>query len=542
MIAKILRTSVLRASVWPIVLFCTTAYFITSCKQQRGIESYIPGNASAIITINTSNIVTKLLFNNFEGIDLRSFVNISALFLLDNEQETDSPIKAFFSEPTASGLNLLDNIYLYISDIENKKKYHSGIFWEMSNAKKFEEFLNTKIAEKYALEITEKGNYKIGHFKGYDFVFGWNKQVLVAMFSNKPGIEHAISKTESIFEMDPNESISNDANFLKLKDTDDDITVFAKPEKLKPFTEKLIPDTFNGGIDYFNAHINFDEEEVKVNIQQYLQEDAIDLYQDLLTENLNSNLCDEIDDSELVAFLNFKYDKGFMAKFIKFYKMRLALKAVIAATGVNEKELYELTEGDVFIAYARNNQNHYYELPQSDTDKKVKLPCFVAEVKTGPKMPAFLDNMTKNGILNKEEGIYNMKEILGYDTFIKMNDDSKMLVTNDSAFISKKKRRIIPEPDSEIQKLSEGYPVSAYFNFDRFMKEASEMEKQRFLNQNFFEVANLLKTASFYTKPLEDNVMKSRLEIHFKERDENSLNSLIKLLTLLEKNRINTSS
>ena len=52
------------------------------------------------------------------------------------------------------------------------------------------------------------------------------------------------------------------------------------------------------------------------------------------------------------------------------------------------------------------------------------------------------------------------------------------------------------------------------------MKEASEMEKQRFLNQNFFEVANLLKTASFYTKPLEDNVMNSRLEIHFKERDE----------------------
>ena len=522
-------------------LFISVLLF-TACRSKKGAENYIPKDAAAIITINTSNIVPKLLFNNFEGIDLKSFLSLSEIFFLNDVPIKKSPINAFFRNPGSSGLNLLDDIYVYVNDFSTEKKKFSGVFWNMDNAKKFETFLESNIAQKYNITIEDNNRFKTASFENYKFAFGWNKEILVAIFPMENTEENAsLNKLEDIFEMRVSESISNDTNFVNLEKENDDITVFARPEKLKSYTEKLFPNAFYGGVSYLNAHINFDDEDVKVNIKQYLQEEAITLYKDLLSENLNSKLCEEIDDSELVAFLNFKYDKGFMAKFVKFYKMRLALKAVVAATGVNENDLYELTEGDVFIAYARNNQQKDNEILNDSLDQDIKLPCFVAEVKTSSKMPTFLEKMSQNGILNKEEDVYNMKEILGYDTFIKLNEN-KMLVTNDSSFVSKKKRRIIPEPDSEIQKLSEGYPVSAYVNFDRFISEASAIEQERFIDSDYFEVANLLKTASFYTKPLQDNVMKSRLEIQFKERNENSLSSLIRLLSLIEKNRNKSAS
>jgi len=532
--------SIKKSIIYLILASALSLLLFTACEEKKGAASYIPKDAAAIVSINTSNLVTKLLFNNFEGINLKSFLSLSEIFLINDEiPVSQSPISAFFNNPGASGLNLLDDIHLYMNDISENDKRFSGIFWNMDNSDKFEKFIKKNIAPNYTIQIENRQRFKTVTFENFSFAFGWNQEILVAIFPmEKAKEEDSLEKLAHIFKMGVSESIAGDTNFVNLDTDDDDITIFARPEKLKAYTEKMFPNVFYGGISYLNAHINFEDEEVKVNIKQFLQDEAITLYRDLLSDNLEPELCEEIDDSELVAFLNFKYDKGFMARFIKFYKMRLALKAVVAATGVNEKDLYDLTEGDVFIAYARHNQQHW--VGEENVKGGVKLPCFVAEVKTSPKMPTFLENMTKNGILNESEGIYNMKEILGYDTFIKMNDN-KMLVTNDSNFVSKKKRRIIPEPDSKIQQLSEGYPVSAYINFDRFINEAAQLEQKRFLDTDFFKVANLLKTASFYTKPLQDNVMKSRLEIQFKERDENSLSSLIKLLNIIEKNRNNAS-
>ena len=519
------------------LIFASLAFTISlnGCKDERSVPSYIPKDASAIITLNTSNIVTKLLFKNFEGINPRIFIRFTELFFFENSAKKKTPLSEIFRQPTATGLNLLDNIFLYTNDFENEKEKFTGIFWKMSDANKFNKFFENNVKNRYSIQVEQKGKFKTGFFADYGFSLGWNKDLLVALFPYDD--TKAIltkSKIEEIFDLTPSESIIEDINFSAITDAEDDMTIFARPLKLKPFTEKIIPDAFNGGIKYFNAFINFDDEQVKINIKQYLENDAISLYQELLSENLHSDLCERIDDSELVAFLNFKYDKGFLAKFIKFYNMRLAMKAVIAATGVQEKDLYELTEGDVFIAYATNRDKHNLMVNESNNHEQINIPCFIAELKTGPKMPAFLDNMTQNGILNKKEDIYNMKEVLGYDAFIKL-EENKMLVTNDSFFVVKPKRRIIPEPDREIQKLSVGYPVSAYINFDRLLKQSPSFSKTRFLNDNFYEVANVLKTASFYTKPLENDVMNSRLDIKFKDANENSLNSLIRLFNIIEK-------
>ncbi|UZR93732.1 DUF4836 family protein [Chondrinema litorale] len=511
----------------------TFTIFLNGCKEERSVQSYIPKDASAIITLNTSNIVTKLLFQNFEGINPKILIKFTELFFFESSSRKKSPLNEIFNQPISTGLNLLDDIYLYTNDIENENQKYTGIFWKMNDSKKFDEFFTNNVSKKYSITLNKTENYNTGYFKDYGFSLGWNKELLVAIFpynDTKPG--NTLNKLNEIFELKPSESIIEDDNFNNLSDSDDDMTIFARPSQLKPLTQKFIPDAFNGGIKYFNAFINFDDDQVKINVKQYLENEAIAVYQDLLSENLHSDLCERIDDSELVAFLNFKYDKGFIAKFIKFYNMRLAMKAVIAATGVQEKELYELTGGDVFIAYATNRDNHNFLV--SDSNNSERLPCFIAELKTGPKMPSFLDKMSNNGILNKQDDLYNMNEILGYDAYIKLEDD-KMLVTNDSFYVLKQKRRIIPEPDREIQKLSSGYPISAYINFDRLLKQSPTFSNTSFLNDNFYEVANVLKTASFYTKPLEDNVMNSRIDIKFKDEKENSLNSLIRLFNILEK-------
>ena len=71
------------------LIFASIAFTIllNGCKEERSVQSYIPKDASAIITLNTSNIVTKLLFQNFEGINPKILIKFTELFFFESSSK-----------------------------------------------------------------------------------------------------------------------------------------------------------------------------------------------------------------------------------------------------------------------------------------------------------------------------------------------------------------------------------------------------------------------------------------------------------------------
>ncbi|WP_020530601.1 DUF4836 family protein [Flexithrix dorotheae] len=532
-----------------IILFLQAIF---SCQSKNTVDAYIPSDAGAVLIINNKNIATKLLFENINDLDFKSI--LESFFGTQIDSANQYPLgNAILENPTDLGIDLMHNVYLYIGNDNSPKEWVGGIYWKMSNAKHFESFLENKIPPSIDLKITNEDDFKIGELGERKMRFAWNEDILVTFFPlhKKTQSKYIEEKITSIFSLSEDKSILADTNYANLTVNEKDLTLHIKPENITRFTQEVFPTEFlSDDIEYANFTVGFEKGTIECDITQVLEKNSVGYYENLLNGNSHIDLCQSIDGDKLIGFINFKYNKGVVPEFVKAYNLKLAVKALSIITGIPEKDLYTLSDGDLFISYSENTIvekevisyefDDNFEKTEVTKIEKTSQPNFVIGISTGPKMSHILARLEKDGLLLKDRDVYNLKEILGYNTYI-THKGSKLLITTDTVVVKNFNDDNLTPKLNNFQKLASKFPISAYLDFDKFNEEFPDISYSKLRRKDITSLSEVLKSTSFYTYPISGTEINSGIQIDFDNENENGFIGLVKFINIIlkreEKNR-----
>ncbi|MDW7694764.1 DUF4836 family protein [Flammeovirgaceae bacterium SG7u.111] len=518
-----------------------------SCGKEKAIEEYLPTNTGLIMTLNTKRLGAKLMLDGEFNIDPKTAIAGVASFM-DREvvRNFGKMMEEGSFEDKELGISKYNNIVFYLSDDLKKDKRFAGVFFKLSDADKFNDFVEdqTKITDNFYLE--KQDGYTEAVFAQKQFALAWDDNVVLLVYPRNRSSRINLKKhIASVFNLSPENCILQDDNFTKMIESPSGISIFAQPPYLK-YTNEFVPTAYmNEDVAYINAHLIFEKGKMEMKVAQFLHTDNIQAYSEILTGNNHQELFGRLEEEELVGFINFKYNRAILPKMMRSYDFRLAVRAAILMLGTNENELFTLTGGDAMIVYF-NEIKSIREVVTYETDsdgnrkevrqpKVINAPGFVAELNAQANTMHFLEHLSGQGLVKKDSIYYNLGEITGFDTYFHLQKD-KLIITTDSRFLKKVKRRIIGEPTSDLHKLGTQYPISSYLNFDKMAVKYPELTKLFVKKEHLTELNNTLSSMRFYVEPLDGQVIHSYFSLSFDDKDKNGFFPTVKVIEIMNRN------
>ena len=524
-----------------VALFGGVIYF-QACKYDKSLESYIPLDAGVVMVVHASDIATKLLFEKIGDVDISTLLEV--INNLDIYPSSSEEAGAIFEQPTALGIDLLSDFYFYVGNDRDKKEQYAGILFKMRDAKKFRKALKNNFGDSLEVNFSQKEGLRSALFPTKKIAIGWNNDIACLLLSrNAASFPHIETHLEKMFNLRQNECIMQDTNFVSMLEVEADVSVYLHPENVKA-TADFVPTAYlNNDVEYLNAFVSFEKGKLHIAVKQYLSSDNMSFYQNILDTNEHIDLFRRVDEEEIVAFLNFQYNRGIIPKIIDAYKLQMTLKAVLLTLNIDEEELYQLTEGDMMVIFLGEIESmqevvsYEYDENFNKTEvvemKNVKAPGFVAEVIVGEKMASLLAEMKRQGLMKEDSGIYNLGEITGFDTYFALNQD-RLVVTTDARFLQKVKRRLLDTPTSPLQVLGTEYPIAGYLDIHQLENKFPHYRLKYITGAELAALSKTVSNLSFHVAPLHDNVIESDFEVVFTNKEKSSLAGAASLIEFLK--------
>jgi hypothetical protein len=179
-----------------------------SCGEQpgsnvKGIEGSIPSNASAVMLLNTGQLMEKA---DFDALKKTSFYKE---MLVELEKESPEAIE-FFTDPTSAGIALSSNMGFYASLSENyaeTKAVDVAFIFPVGNKDKIAETLENMMKDKPELKLQEMDGYNMIALKNNTKLIHNDKILAFVSFEDAAKINNILNST--------GENIKSNENFNK---------------------------------------------------------------------------------------------------------------------------------------------------------------------------------------------------------------------------------------------------------------------------------------------------------------------------------------
>jgi len=544
--------------IYQIFLIVAVAFLVASCgKKVPKQAKYIPKDASAVVVINPKSLDEKLKSGN---LSLDSFLNR----FKDEMKDFSLDDKKKWEDFKNSGISLEENIFFFMLQTGTFQKgitTSSNILVSLKDKDKFEKFIKSQ-KEFKAEDLSQEKDFAYLS-SNENLSMAWNKEVVILSFSFKPyksnydsagnyiepnkAEEKAAQKTAvtRYFSLKDHESITSVSYFNDMFKTKADgyflsstagalNYLTATPLNI-PKLQELLED------NYTTATFSFEKGSIDVVSTFYANPMLSSILKKYAGAKVNTHLAEFFPSQQLNGTLLFSFNPELFDGLLKELEVKGLLESVLTQVGLTSADVFKALKGEINMALS----------DFSITTKEVTYPSYdgsssYKSTKTTPEFKFILtapvgDKVAYNNLMNKgvEYG-FIAKTSTGYgatdmmaSTGYYFSADEKIIVFASSeevykAYLANKTKSNI---SADVLSTFSGKTAATFFDINSFLTGIIKSTKEVQLQKILTSVNNTFKNVVGTTNNFSGNSIKSNVKVTMANNKENSLVSILNLIT-----------
>jgi Domain of unknown function (DUF4836) len=400
---------------------------LASCsrKNKNKAAGYIPADASAVIAVNASQLMTKLAQ---EGVNYQKIYNM----LLGGDEDTTTKPGVFWPGAATSGIDMEQPIYLALS-IPSKITDKNAIIRIILSLKDAAQFAKTQISED--AEIKKEGDITIATMD--ESAFGYNNKTAVyiahlnadAITGTKVtgvfGADTALGEQADFsgkmaadliretFKLEKDKSLASNNSFDEMPLDKNDMKVWlnysngvAGMLKGDASTAALVLEPLMKN-SFTSAVLNFENGRIKGNSKMYFEKDAAEAIKKSAVRNIDLSATNTFPGTQLNGFAGFAFDPATIRYILEYVKWDGNANLALSLIGLKMDDLISCFSGDVSVLFsdARINELEWLS-PLSIFDQASWAA--LAKINNREALDKILANSKVTETIKKEGDTYNM--------------------------------------------------------------------------------------------------------------------------------------
>ena len=484
---------------------------LSSCGNKSEQVKYIPKDANFVIAVDVKSLATKSL-------------DFKEIFNLENIKKAVSGSDSLSGKIKNSGVDLLSSAYVF-GQINGDVKGYGALILPLSDADKFEATLKNESSE---FTVTEEGEFKIGTSKAEESIIAvWNKNTAIICGQSAGEKADLKERVLAFYNLKKEESLAeNDKNFAALQNETADISFWMSFEKIAELAAKYNPMAagMNFKETYFSAACNFEDGQIVVNSNYHANKDLAEKL-GIGKDNVNKDLVGVVPGKALISMLSMAIDMNKLYAYLEKENLLTNLEESAKMAGVSGKELFAIFSGDLIGTVNGAVMKDVKSMDWTTGEEVMKKEprpeyALVVGIADQGKGTQLLEALSTKGMIAKKDNYYSVMD----EAYI-VDKGSYWIVAPESM------RQEVMDANGEKLNgdlstlLAENSGVF-YFNFNQVPDEALD-----FLGasvKNYFKTTPL-ESITISGTNLKDNTSKGKCVIAFKEKEQNSFITLIKM-------------
>ncbi len=535
--------------------FFIAILFLSSCGKKAQYITVIPQDADLVIAYNTKSIAQKGKLEKFTETNM---FKVAYEAMKKEKPEIADKVKEIVKDPLITGINFLENVYMYFSYREKENQFFA-VVGKMDNSKKYESFIEemSKLA-KEEIKIEDGKDYRF--IKKSDVLMAWSKEKIVILSAiNRKSRENLEAKMEKIFSAKKEDALISNSNFNEFLDNLGDFGMWVSTDFVEELPElkemkSLINIDLKG--NYLHAYCDFEDGAVVTKYNVTLNDDLKGKLADskIFGDGSNNDLYKFVGANNYATYklsMNIEEYVKMMLDQIPLAKMQKgkADDEIQDKLGMSIDEVLKSFDGDFLftvnsIKFKEVERENYKEVRVFDETSGEYKETYelVTEMKMEPRpLMSFIANMTSDklfgnlvklipdGIAEKTGDFYTA-EIEGFTVYFGYLN-KKLVITNEMSVIEaasadKAVAKSVVDSDKYGEfkdKISLLYLNLNYDSYEVSVKEAIEKEMGNKEKELFMA---MIKIYDYFILKQTDTT-KGEAVLKLRSKDDNSLHSIM---------------
>lgn len=404
-------------------VLCLVTLFLTSCSQQTDSSVIIPQDAALVASIDFKSLTLKGELNNP---DQYGFMKLMKGALQEENAETQEMVKSLTEDPSNSGINFQDKVYLSI--INDKVM--------VSFTTKDEETLRDKIEKMMDSKDITIQEGKNSHYIIKDHVLlAWNENycTIIAALEDSKNSDKLVDFANSVYQLTPSNSITTLKEYKAYSANQKDINTFVSVDRifemtiLKEVIQEAIQNSNQPLLEnikglYMGAYVDFTVGGIHLTSVSYSDNpEYLNMTHDMIYKFENEELLHYIPANNILLLAyNINMEKiadiAMSDKTINEEEIDAQISQIV---DLKFRDLFTLFKGSIVFAF-----NEVNAISNS------ALATFSADLAHPENLDKLLSKAVEMGGLVKEGDLYSMAISNSLNLYIQHSDEV-LLVTTD---------------------------------------------------------------------------------------------------------------
>ena len=504
---------------------------------QEKLHAYLPADAKAIVNINLLSLGAKMSWQEVKNLP----------FFEESMKEAPLQMQEFLKNPLSTGINFMGGIYIVMMpDNKNKTKPAGYLYGAIADTAKFAATIK-KMSPKS--KISNAGNIRL--LVDDKNVIAWNPEIFVIPMPAKDkradkklkDAKASAARTKELLTQSKlllapvAKSISTDERFMQLTRESGEVRFWINKNlpdtKTKGKKSDEIMKMMNIGIlqqgNYMAGVLRFEAGKAVVQLKSYMNKTMDSLYKQYPSVGLNKNLLRKLPGGQPVVLLSFSVSPEMLGSLIKASGAEKLVDSLSKKSSIKPMDVISGLNGDLTLAIIRATE---FEEQDSVTAALGGMQIFLAaSIKDKAKVQPFIDQLQKPKEAKKKEEEFEKKSnpFGGLKPALLLNDS--FFVVSISSFAAEK--FLSSTTENEVIEMTAPYAGnSSLFALDlkTIIGFAMQMSKKpQGENDEMKQMMETFDKIFFYGGRYENGAMISTGELHFSNKEENSLKQFLKL-------------
>lgn len=264
-----MKKTVLRAVVAALILTVAIAFLVVFWTMRREVPAQarvIPSDAFAVLTLNLRELTA-----DHSG-DAHLFPEMADQSMMQKEL---APFQRAVLENGSTGIDELSDVLMFT--------YHSGeaaffgIALELSDSAEFGQLMRVQVKKEYNIIPWTNDGIPVVRFDTSAAVFGWTEDVALFLYPlGNHGIATVSTQCIKLLKQQKENSVLANESFREMEMNSFAMSLWVQTKPFRNFTGggELV-DQVTNNIEYFNYMADFEDGEILIRSEWYLQDDVV---------------------------------------------------------------------------------------------------------------------------------------------------------------------------------------------------------------------------------------------------------------------------
>lgn len=554
-----------------ILILAISIIFLASCSNKPEGVKVIPKDVGLVSVIDMYALFKK---GNLKELEELSFMRTLKKEVRNEDKRIAKFIDKLVEDPRTTGVDFTKDLYMFYVDQASDEQYFC-MSLDVANQDKFAEFIEELLEKsklEYNLEKEELYKYIILE---KEVAIAWdNGKAVLLIAKNRASRKNLDLQLETLFELKETNQLTGNKEFANFYKKKKDVSLWFSTNMLVDMPEfKSLKKDFGYRLsdNYVTAHLNFDDEKIKLNTEVFLNEEMTEQMNkyNIWNNNFNAKILNylpkeslantsvAVNPSSYYSLLKSEENlEGFESSFKSAASFDLedfvaSFKGSLIFSLIDFREV-EHTYKDYVRVYNKKKTKRFnswsgksyyqggYEYKDSLKTKTINLPIFgmALDINTDKYVKVLIDKIPESN-LQKRDGYYEVKLLDSYKGYMAFNKDI-FVFTNDNKSIKTFNEGGLRNESLANSDKASNFNNSGYYTFMNLdYNEYSEEVKKEIEKIQDSKERKMFKIWSDFTKSMEMRMIdqnSAEFVLTTKSGDKNSLNALIELLDTSFKN------